>query len=868
MLEGELSEKSKTKSVEHLISTVISILASFVENHFEIDIEASTKQMVKDEAQLYFESGNCRTNHEVGVCINPTLLDPTSFEWKVHYLLSPFEGYLPLTKEQLYVKDTSVKSKIMTQSCQKILKSLLFSYRSRIENIKIFVHLEDALEFCYAGSAENFDVIDCSNLGDHLGLANILNACSRRLADHPAAMLFTESIVWTNLAVTAEKYVERALCCPLSMIPTVYGFRLAHPRVELGACTIDNLRRRIARPLIFCWQNAPRFRNISLSSSPALSRFLDKLADVCFDTAFPRDLFGSQPGDGCGSICYTPFSYNFIVDAMIQRVGGDSWFKNHRQLGIHRSFDLTKRTAEAWRDGQSILKISAETHTTEEQIEDLIDALSEVPPVRLVLVPCPFFEKSQKLMNENKKCDLSGPDIHFFDNFELEMNRSPDGNSTIIVSFLLVSDHGLEETHLAFLMDLVVGMTTFTFKPIKTMLTEKFTLPHPFFSEKSKFSISEESQMMVDSCVECEEQYILKISILRCDDEVSGESFYLNYTLCLKYYCKPSVLGLIISTDQRKPCESAHEITLSFRQPNYIKPLLLSFPYPFLVDNIKVSLHCEDRFISLVLKKAILEPWPCEFKNNSKWKPDSLQPWEEKKDLLGSTVSHLGQQFNFYHLQNRSLMENTALNELRGNLSPLLSSSTDFYCIQLKGSKQNPDWFLRIHKPILTSPLNSPIVLLSAFYNQLTGKHKEKSDRHKTAKDFFCIFPDYKPEKTPIVTLEIDNKESLLLWRFILRLNSTKIEPSLWQKKYLPMGENSLCLSTFISPLYQDFFMCKKIVDERIPSLIRPTQNCCAACKQITRNLKRCSRCHSTTYCSVECQRQHWILHKLLCIKK
>ena len=96
MLEGELSEKSKTKSVEHLISTVISILASFVENHFEIDIEASTKQMVKDEAQLYFESGNCRTNHEVCVCIKPTLLDATSFEWKVHYLLSPFEGYLAI----------------------------------------------------------------------------------------------------------------------------------------------------------------------------------------------------------------------------------------------------------------------------------------------------------------------------------------------------------------------------------------------------------------------------------------------------------------------------------------------------------------------------------------------------------------------------------------------------------------------------------------------------------------------------------------------------------------------------------------------------------------------------------------------------
>jgi hypothetical protein len=84
-------------------------------------------------------------------------------------------------------------------------------------------------------------------------------------------------------------------------------------------------------------------------------------------------------------------------------------------------------------------------------------------------------------------------------------------------------------------------------------------------------------------------------------------------------------------------------------------------------------------------------------------------------------------------------------------------------------------------------------VLLSAFHNQLTGKHtsKEKSDRNKDGKAFFGIFPDYKPEETPVETLEITDKECLQLWRFILRLNSTKIEPSSWQKKHLPLGENS-----------------------------------------------------------------------------
>ncbi|EFX80652.1 hypothetical protein DAPPUDRAFT_103079 [Daphnia pulex] len=123
------------------------------------------------------------------------------------------------------------------------------------------------------------------------------------------------------------------------------------------------------------------------------------------------------------------------------------------------------------------------------------------------------------------------------------------------------------------------------------MRIEKFVLPHPFLPEKSALSTSEDGspQMVVDSCVESEDQYILQISIHHCDDEISD---------------------LKVSTDQRKPCESAHEITLSLSQPNYIKPLLLSFPHPFLVDSIRASLHCAHRSISLVLNKAIQEPWP------------------------------------------------------------------------------------------------------------------------------------------------------------------------------------------------------------------------------------------------------------------
>ncbi|XP_046460954.1 F-box-like/WD repeat-containing protein TBL1X [Daphnia pulex] len=42
-------------------------------------------------------------------------------------------------------------------------------------------------------------------------------------------------------------------------------------------------------------------------------------------------------------------------------------------------------------------------------------------------------------------------------------------------------------------------------------------------------------------------------------------------------------------------------------------------------------------------------------------------------------------------------------------------------------------------------------------------------------------------------------------------------------------------------------------------------ENCCAGCKKMSQNLKRCARCNSIFYCSKDCQRSHWPQHKLVC---
>ena len=39
----------------------------------------------------------------------------------------------------------------------------------------------------------------------------------------------------------------------------------------------------------------------------------------------------------------------------------------------------------------------------------------------------------------------------------------------------------------------------------------------------------------------------------------------------------------------------------------------------------------------------------------------------------------------------------------------------------------------------------------------------------------------------------------------------------------------------------------------------------CANCKHPGQELKRCSRCHTTRYCSVQCQRKDWDFHRFAC---
>ena len=121
--------------------------------------------------------------------------------------------------------------------------------------------------------------------------------------------------------------------------------------------------------------------------------------------------------------------------------------------------------------------------------------------------------------------------------------------------------------------------------------------------------------------------------------------------------------------------------------------------------------------------------------------------------------------------------------------------------------------------------------------------------------------------------------------RYALRVNSTKVKPTVWQMENLPQSsEDSPWMATYVSPLYSVFsnsgcFSMKELVNAaRSSEPNRPSHRslslsafnkdywpCCAQCFVKCVDLKRCKRCHHVSYCSVNCQKNHWLTHKVVC---
>lgn len=337
-----------------------------------------------------------------------------------------------------------------------------------------------------------------------------------------------------------------------------------------------------------------------------------------------------------------------------------------------------------------------------------------------------------------------------------------------------------------------------------------------------------------------------------------------------------------VSTDQKLPCQSAHRVTFSLDQPKGIQPITLSFPYPVSVNDINATLSLPDCSIRVVLKKALLEPWPCHFSNSVKWEVEKFSPWKEPQPdaRLTRLMVHIAGQMEAYSPITTSSDLLTPLQDVRRLILKMLAVwEKEYFLVTTKNGCSDPFFHFRAHPPLLKSPSGSPILLISAIDHcqseKLVAKGTVKSKQMQD--DFQRIFGHRM--KRQMVELEVISEETADLLRYVLRLNSTKMIPTVWQEENLPLGPNSPYLATFLSPLYlenlypyknhdEELFKKHKVLLLRVlkkkPGSVKP-QICTGCDKQSMNELKRCSQCKLAYYCTVSCQRAHWKEHKKVC---
>ena len=158
-----------------------------------------------------------------------------------------------------------------------------------------------------------FDLIDTSNLADQDGPVNVLNASARMLRNDQSVLL-TMSKFWSFSAPDVVQYVQKMLCCPPSLIPTIYGLRLLN-NFELGHEVFGSLR---STSILFRWKKSPPpFQGVPLALSPALEKSLNQLRTECF--ALPEPFPSALPKAGMrGNGFYTPLTFCYVLGDLIQ----------------------------------------------------------------------------------------------------------------------------------------------------------------------------------------------------------------------------------------------------------------------------------------------------------------------------------------------------------------------------------------------------------------------------------------------------------------------------------------------------------------------------------------------------------------------
>lgn len=249
-----------------------------------------------------------------------------------------------------------------------------------------------------------------------------------------------------------------------------------------------------------------------------------------------------------------------------------------------------------------------------------------------------------------------------------------------------------------------------------------------------------------------------------------------------------------MEVDHKEPALSAHTLTLKSSSGS----LKITLPFPFICSSVRVEAADKGGTIQVHLSKALLTPWPSDYFRR---KELTLTSWIGARSLPSRWHWRIFVEMQF---EGPAKRPSDPLDHLGRIISDVFNYALNYgqqhFTIRCLNSplrdvddnsgKRRPDWYLVVDPPLLKSSDGSPVLLCSAYDEQLAGSDK---------KDLGRIFSWWAEEfASPLYTF---TPQEALLLRALLRRNAALIHPGAnkWQSENLT---GPCWMPSFLSPIY------------------------------------------------------------------